>query len=188
MRLGFISEKFESAGLGPATISHVADDPGGKSYGIYQLSKKTLWDYVQQAPFNFKASLFTMEFDKEWLAIAEKYTGEFALDQHLFITKRLYLPNIIFARSLGYDTWSRRIQESVYSIAVQHGGASQIIKAAFVANASVEAQVELLYEKRWEYVKGLSLSERIKEVLQNRYQNELKAVMKIEESDYVCVQ
>lgn len=187
-RLGFISEQFESGGRGPGTISNVTDDPGGKSYGTYQLSKNTLWEYVRQAAFLFKGELFTTEFDREWYAVAEKYTIEFALDQHLFITKRLYLPRVVYARSLSYDTWSRRIQESVYSIAVQHGAATKIIKDAYVSNVSVEEQVEELYQKRWLYVRSLKLSPRIKEALKNRYVRELKAVMKISESDFGFVQ
>lgn len=184
MTLGFISERYESSGRGPGTISKPGKDPGGKSYGIYQLSRKTLWDYVQQSEFQFNNTLFTSEFDEEWIRITERYTIEFALDQRLFITKRLYLPCIIFARSLGYDTWSRKIQESVFSLAVQHGGADQIVKSAYAQGTSVDTQVGLLYAQRWAYVKNLGLSDQLKASLQNRYKHELTDVLNLWESTF----
>lgn len=183
MNLGYISEQFESGGLGPGAISNVPDDPGGKSYGIYQLSRLTFYQYVNQAPFKFEGQPFTEEFDRDWIATAKNYTEEFRLDQYLFITKKLYLPVVILARSLGYATNSRKIQEALYSIAVQHGGASKIITVAFSATAKVKEQVALLYKERLAYVKRLSLSDRLKLVLENRYECELAAVMCVAESN-----
>lgn len=185
MRLGFISERYESAGRGPGTISPFSDDPGGKSYGIYQFSESTLLSYVNQSQFEFKAKAFTDDFDSEWIGIANKYSAEFALDQHIFTTKRLYLPHIIGANIVGYSTWSRKIQEAVFSISVQHGGAAEIIKNGHSPDTvDVVEQVKGLYRKRWEYVKKLHLSDRLKNALQNRYQSELVAVLNIEELNY----
>jgi len=39
-RLGALSAEFESGGRGPGTVSSGKGDPGGVSYGIYQLSSK----------------------------------------------------------------------------------------------------------------------------------------------------
>lgn len=181
MKLGFISEKFESGGRGPGVISVPGDDPGGKSYGIYQLSKQTLWRYTQQSPFKFKAVLFTQAFDNEWVNTAQKYKDEFALDQYLFITQTIYLPNIIYAKSVGFVTSSRKVQEVVFSIAVQHGGAAQIVKDAFSSSMTVEHQIYKLYASRLKYVKSLGLSDSLKSKLFDRYKHELAEVLKIQE-------
>lgn len=188
MKLGFISARFESGGMGPGIISKAGDDPGGKSYGTYQLSKTTLLSYLAQSPFKFCAQAFTEEFDNEWRSFAEDYTLEFGLDQYLFITKKLYLPNILVARTIGYDTWSRRIQEAIYSTAVQHGAAEKLIRKAFVSNVSVAVQVDKLYATRSEYVRGLNLSDALRRALLKRYLAEQRAVMSIEECDYESVQ
>lgn len=179
MRLGFISERFESGNAGPGTISNSEGDPGGKSYGIYQLAKLTLMSYRAVAAFNFPGALYDATFDCAWTETAIDYPVEFALDQHLYITKKLYLPNILLAKSLGYYTASRKIQEAVFSIAVQHGKAAKIIKDAYVDNMDVDSQIRKLYEKRSEYVSGLSLSPALKQALQRRYQEEVCEVLNI---------
>src|SRR5580704_16014750 len=38
--IGKLSEKYESGGRGPATVSTGKGDPGGVSYGTYQLASK----------------------------------------------------------------------------------------------------------------------------------------------------
>jgi hypothetical protein len=40
-RIGAIAERFESGGRGPGTVSSGAGDPGGISYGTYQLASRT---------------------------------------------------------------------------------------------------------------------------------------------------
>jgi hypothetical protein len=40
VRLGQLSEKYESGGRGPATVSSGIGEPGGVSYGTYQLASK----------------------------------------------------------------------------------------------------------------------------------------------------
>lgn len=191
MRLGFISEKFESGGAGPGTISHVNDDPGGKSYGIYQMSGELLSEFTVAGLFDLTvATLKSNEFDKLWTKIAEKYTAEFLLDQHTFVTRRLYLANIVLAKSVDFATWSRKIQEAVFSIAVQHGGACRIIQSAKPLESEISdvaAQVKRLYLVRSEYVSNLSLPERLKKAVLNRYLRELDAVLNIEESMSVAV-
>jgi len=181
MKLGFVSEHFESGGFGPGIISHMADDPGGKSYGTYQLSKVTLLEYLRESSFKFYDSVvFSSTFDDEWLEIAKEYPNEFALDQHLYVTKKMYLPNILFAKSIGYNTGGRKIQESVFSIAVQHGKAKQIIKDAYVDNTDVDSQIRKLYEVRSAYVNALELTASLKQALLSRYEKELIMVLSIE--------
>lgn len=179
MRLGFISEQFESGNKGPGVISQPGEDPGGKSYGVYQLSRSTLLAYLKQDSFKFPSTPFSEEFDDEWMFTADMYDYEFALDQHLFITKTHFMPAIIYAGFLGYNTESTRIQEAVFSTSVQHAGVNTILKNAFASSASVDDQLIQLYQSRWLYVKALKLPDRIKIILQRRYTTELRAVRNI---------
>lgn len=182
MELGYISAQFESK-TDPGVISDNPNDPGGKSYGIYQLSKVMLFKYVKQSSFVIKGMISTVAFDAYWKKVANEYPVEFALDQHIFITKELYLPNAIYAKDLGYDTSSRKTQEMVFSIAVQHGGAKSILKMGYVEDAlSVEEQVEEVYKARLEYVLKLGLHPQILASLRNRYVVELAAVLAIQET------
>src|SRR4051812_387517 len=55
-RLGVLSAKFETGGRGPGTVSSGRGDPGGVSYGSYQMSSKrgVVGRFVNQADFPFK--------------------------------------------------------------------------------------------------------------------------------------
>lgn len=178
--LGFISAKYESGNLGIAAISNIPGDPGGKSYGKFQLSKTSLIDYINKSVFQF-SNLFTgtKEFDLQWLLICKLFPTEFELEQNMYITKTHFLPASIFAKDIGFNTKSRRIQESVFSIAVQHGGAKKIILNALSYDEADD--IERLYIARADYVRGLSLSEKLKDTLINRYQLELEDVQRMAE-------
>jgi len=178
MKLGDVAKHFESADAGPGSISSVADDPGGKSYGCYQLSKTTLSDYINKSDFQVRGSIGSEEFDKSWTGIAKEYPHEFELEQYLYILKYKYLPVVKFSKDVGYNTESRRIQEAIFSIAVQHGGARQIISKAYDPMlVSDEEVLSNLYHTRIEYVLGLTLSERLKTVLLKRYEAELLMIL-----------
>lgn len=183
MELGSISAQFES-NHDVAAISDNPNDPGGKSYGTYQLSKVMLFDYIKQTPFTLKGMISTDAFDSYWRKVACEYPIEFALDQRLFITKKLYLPNAIYAKDLGYDTDSRKIQEAIFSIAVQHGGVKTILKDGFVSSDDVHEVLGSLYHTRLHYVLSLGLSESLKTALKNRYIWELKALFDLQEEFY----
>lgn len=179
--LKFISRQFETNNAGPGTISKVSDDPGGKSYGVYQLSEDTLLEYLKVSVFKPTSEVFSRGFDLEWEKFARDNPTKFTLDQHVFIFKKLYTPNITLAGELGFSVDSRKIQEAIFSIAVQHGGAAKIIRYAVASGKSTDNQVRALYEARVKYVKDLNLTPRLKEALFARYMRELQAVLKIAE-------
>ncbi len=56
--LGKLSEKFETSGRGPGTVSGGQGDPGGRSYGSYQMTSKpnggTVKRFVSQPNFPFR--------------------------------------------------------------------------------------------------------------------------------------
>jgi LysM repeat protein len=56
--LGKLSEKFETSGRGPGTVSGGQGDPGGRSYGSYQMTSKpgggTVKRFVSEPDFPFR--------------------------------------------------------------------------------------------------------------------------------------
>lgn len=188
-QLGFIADKYESGEgkVNAGTIGNLRGDPGGKSYGVYQLSlnKGTLKRYVALTKYaaRFKGiPLGSKEFDIAWLSLADDDEAGFAFDQFMFIKRSHYLPAIEYARNQGFDISSRAIQEAIFSISVQHGGFKRVIALArhHKRGKSVEDQVNALYDARQEYVSGLSgLSADLKRAILNRYVRELTDVLEL---------
>ena len=143
--LGQTSEKYESGGRGPGVINNYANlnDPGGASYGMYQLAsflpkkmpngqsrreaKKTqLTEFIAQSRF---ASLFdgltpaTQAFDMVWKKVASDNPKAFAQDQHDFIKKNNYVVMLSKLKREGCDLsfYSAGVQDLVWSTAVQFG-------------------------------------------------------------------
>ncbi|MFN9550895.1 MAG: hypothetical protein ACK56Q_11515, partial [Pirellulaceae bacterium] len=74
--LGKLSEKYESGGRGPATVSSGVGDPGGVSYGTYQLASKIgrADEFVREFyPKEFDGLKGgTPEFTARWKRLAEE--------------------------------------------------------------------------------------------------------------------
>lgn len=183
--LGTVSAKYESGGLGPDTISDGHGDPGGKSYGIYQLSYKagTLQKYLRWDKTYgeiFRGETLTSEsFDSIWVGLALE-DPEFAVSQKQFIIETHYNPALRTAKLAGFATSHVAIQEAIFSISVQHGSYKTIIGNANYDRRgdNVKRQVEALYRSRIEYVTSLhSLTTRLKEILLDRYEREIEDVM-----------
>lgn len=140
--LGALSAKYETGGRGPGTVSTGAGDPGGVSYGSYQMASKmgTVQRFVAQAGFpwaaNFKnLSAGTAEFTAMWKKIAAEQRDAFQDAQHSYIKKTHYdllAAKIMTDDALDVNTRSHAVQDVVWSTAVQHGGATPIIHRACV--------------------------------------------------------
>lgn len=138
--LGGLSAKYETGGRGPGTVSTGSGDPGGVSYGSYQMATKmgTVTRFVTQAGFrwgsNFKNLVAgTAPFTAMWKKIAAEETEDFQAAQHAFIKKTHYdllVAKILSDESLDIDSRSRAVQDAVWSTAVQHGGATPIVHRA----------------------------------------------------------
>jgi LysM repeat protein len=138
--LGELSAKYETGGRGPGTVSTGAGDPGGVSYGSYQMATKmgTVARFVAQAGFqwanDFKGlAPGTAPFTACWKRIASAETAAFQSAQHAFIKKSHYdllAAKILSDDGLDVNTCSRALQDVVWSTAVQHGGASPIFHRA----------------------------------------------------------
>jgi hypothetical protein len=183
--LGFISGKYESRG-GVGTISTGKNDPGGKSYGIYQIASKTgtLASYVCQSDFkdNFKGvELASPDFDRIWKKLSTEKPVEFSKDQKRFIVRTHYKPAANVADGLGFDMTQDAVQEAIYSMSVQHGKYRTIITNAARSNPrAIKDQVEALYDARESYVRSLKgLPIVTKDAILNRFKSERKDVLKL---------
>jgi LysM repeat protein len=144
--LGTLSAKYETGGRGPGTVSTGAGDPGGVSYGSYQMATRmgTVTRFVTETGFpwltDFKnLTAGSAEFTACWKRIATSQTDAFQQCQHQFIKKTHYdllAAKILSDDGLDVNTRSRTLQDVVWSTAVQHGGATPIVHRA-LANVSV---------------------------------------------------
>lgn len=170
-RLGSLSERFESGGRGPGAVSGGQGDPGGVSYGIYQMASRTgtagAFMAAEGAAWaaEFSGAVPGSEaFSRIWRAIAEREPERFVLAQHAFIERTHYRPAVDRVRAqtgLDLDVRAEAVRDVAWSVAVQHGGAATILKAAVAqadGNASREdagydrALIEAIYAHRTAYV------------------------------------
>lgn len=201
-RLGALSELFESGGRGPGAVSSGTGDPGGVSYGIWQLSSRAgtaaafaaaegaRWhvDFAGAAPG-------TAAFSAAWKAIASREPSAFAEAQHRFIARTHYSPAVAeVARRTGIDLDGRHpaVRDATWSVAVQHGGAAAILTAAVAtADAALDRTdagydrrlVEAIYAERSAYVRrvaarsGGAVRRTLEAVVRSRYPAELAAAL-----------
>src|SRR5437868_5572367 len=87
--LGKLSEKYESGGRGPGTVSTGKGDPGGVSYGTYQLASKIgrADEFVKKHyPEEFKGLKGGGdEFTKKWKELVAKDPKALHTNEHAFI-------------------------------------------------------------------------------------------------------
>jgi murein DD-endopeptidase MepM/ murein hydrolase activator NlpD len=138
--LGALSAKYETGGRGPGTVSTGVGDPGGVSYGSYQMATKmgTVARFVAQAGFKWAKDFQglapgTAQFTAVWKRIAAEQTADFQHAQHSYIKATHYdllCAKILSENKVDINTRSRAVQDAVWSTAVQHGGATPIIGRA----------------------------------------------------------
>lgn len=170
-RLGALSERYECGNRGPGAVSNGRNDPGGVSYGLFQLASRAGTCAAFLAAEGKKwASRFgshtpgSDDFSAIWRKIAEADHDAFAQAQRDFIARTHYFPavNGIKAKTgLDLNACHPAVRDATWSTAVQHGGALRILNAA-VENADRQAQrgegsydralVEGIYAERSVYV------------------------------------
>lgn len=139
-KLGTLSAKFETGGRGPGTVSSGAGDPGGVSYGSYQMATKTgtVKRFVSQPDLPWRSRFAdltpgTAAFTEQWKQIAANETTAFQVAQHEFIKRThfdLLVVKIKAEDGLDVTSRSHTLQDVVWSTSVQHGGATPIIHRA----------------------------------------------------------
>ena len=138
--LGALSAKYETGGRGPGTVSTGKGDPGGVSYGSYQMASKmgTVTRFVTQQGFPWAKDFANLaagsaQFSSVWKRIAAEQTDAFQAAQHAFIKKTHYdllAAKVLTGDNLDVNSRSRALQDVVWSTAVQHGGATPIVHRA----------------------------------------------------------
>jgi len=143
--LGALSAKYETGGRGPGTVSTGKGDPGGVSYGSYQMASKmgVPQKFVAQNGFPWLTDFQNLvagsaEFTACWKRIAASDADAFQKCQHAYIKQTHYdllCAKILNDDQLDVNTRSRALQDVVWSTAVQHGGNTSMIHKA-LANVS----------------------------------------------------
>ena len=135
--LGKLSEKYESGGRGPGTVSTGKGDPGGVSYGTYQLASKVgrADAFVKKYYPKEFAGLAggTPEFTAKWKELAAKDSKALHANEHAYIKETHYDPQVKkLAKDLVLDVAKRSaaFRDVVWSVAVQHGPNTDVIVTA----------------------------------------------------------
>lgn len=195
--LGALSAKYETGGRGPGTVSSGKGDPGGVSYGSYQMASKmgVPQKFVAQSGFPWltdfqNLSAGSAEFTACWKRIAASDEDAFQKCQHEYIKKTHYdllAAKILNDDQLDVNTRSRALQDVVWSTAVQHGGNTSMVHKA-LANVSCartdaafdEQLIRAIYAERGRKKADGNLayfsrsSPNVQKGVANRFQNELK--------------
>lgn len=145
--LGALSERYETGGRGPGTVSSGAGDPGGVSYGSYQLAgnlgrpQQFLANEGRAWAAEFGgASPGSASFTATWKAIAAREPETFKAAQHAYIQRTHYdvqVAHVQAATGLDLSTRSAALKDVAWSTSVQHGPETNAIVKAM---AKVEAQ------------------------------------------------
>ena len=193
-RLGDLSMRYET-GFPPAeyrkaaaVVSHGRGDPGGKSYGAYQLASKMGMPqaFLQREGRRWAGEFRDMDptvpgpFERAWIAIAEREPDEFFAAQHDFIKRTRFdtvVSHVLRATSVDCEHRSAALADVTWSMAVQHGRAKFLIAECVrrvQANPRVQEPqfdrvlINALYDRREVYV----VSHPQKAGLLNRYRDE----------------
>lgn len=200
-KLGALSERYESGGRGPGTVSSGAGDPGGVSYGLYQLASKTgtaaAFLKAEGSPWSAElgGSPGSAAFSAAWKAIAAREPDRFGAAQHAFIERTHYRPvvaKVLETTGLNCDVRAQAVRDAVWSCGVQHGRAADIVADAVrAADAAAprtsagydRALVNAIYKRRSDYVRGLlatakgATAQTFRNILDDRYPDELRRAL-----------
>ncbi len=187
--LGDLVAKYESGNAGYDAIGNIPGDPGGASYGRYQLASKvgTLQAFLKASKYYTAFAGLkpgSLSFNDKWRALCK--TKEFCDAQFNFIKITHFDPVQKYWISHHDMAVDNAINEALWSMSVQHSysGSCRIIDAAeqhIPADYFTDDAITALYNARSAYVSGLSLPDKIKIALHNRYKNEMHDVLQIED-------
>ena len=138
--LGKLSAKFETGGRGCGTVSGGVGDPGGVSYGSYQLASKLgrpeqfLAAEGKKWAAEFGAAKSgTPAFSATWKAIAAREPAAFQEAQHAYIKRTHYdvqIAKILAETGQNLDSRSSAVRNAIWSTAVQHGPTTDVVVKA----------------------------------------------------------
>jgi LysM repeat protein len=187
---GGLCRSFESAGKSNA-YSNAKADPGGASWGSYQIAEGTMPSFLEYLRDANKNTDLTAEqkkvaakahgaflgkepdssaFKKEWNYIAKTDPNDFKALQHSFILDTHLTPVLKVAQNLGFEI-TPQTAEVFLSIGVQHGKFEEILQDAARSrdpkSSTTEQQIEALYASRREYVEQIK-EEKLEDVAESK--------------------
>lgn len=187
--LGDISAKYESGRHGYEAISHWSKDPGGASYGKYQLSLATgtLTAFLRESDYEkmFEGmEVGGREFDHKWVELARN-DPQFCDAQHNYIKRTKFEPISNHAYKELKFPKCEAVDELLWSISVQHGRWAVILQRARKKcdpqTMTHEEAIKRIMDERVLYVNNLkSLDNSIKAALNKRYRLELTDLLLME--------
>jgi YD repeat-containing protein len=205
IRLGNLSMKYETR-MAPSdyrkaagVVSSGKGDPGGISYGAYQLASNVgkVQDFLKNNGAPWASQFAGMDptvkgdFGKTWKNIAAEPTDDFFNAQHEYIEESNFDPVVQYLRKktgLDITTQPLAVQDAVWSASVQHGGARTFLRDAInsvqvnrTAPEYSEALLNEIYEKRIDYVNSVKkMDPATKSNLVNiRYPDELSRALQM---------
>lgn len=205
-RLGSLSEVFESGNRGPGTVSSGGNDPGGVSYGVYQLSSNagTLAAFMKAEGKKWAAEFGNAapggsQFSSTWKAIAAREPDEFREAQHAFIERTHYrkaVSAVLASKGIDLSVRHPAVCDATWSVSVQHGRAAEILATAVDvadgqgarADAGYDRHlIEAIYKTRIDYVLKIASNPNLKagerqqliSITQNRFPTERAACLKM---------
>ncbi len=160
--LGSLSIIWESGNKGSGTISKGKGDPGGVSYGIYQLSSRygSLREFLRTEGESYSEELKhltpgTSIFNSKWREIAYLDGNNFRKAQHHFVERKYYLPfkeRLKETLDLDIDNYSHVLKDVAWSTAVQHGPLNNVFKYALrstnINTITEEEIIQRVYNER----------------------------------------
>lgn len=181
-RLGALSERYECGDRGPGAVSTGQNDPGGVSYGLYQLSSRTgtCAAFMAAEGRRWRARFAdrmpgSEAFSQLWQDIAAEEPDAFAEAQRAFIERTHYRPAIEAVKTAtGFDLDRRPVAvcDAAWSTAVQHGGAACILIDATRQTLALTQEhdpdfdrrlIEAIYDARSAYVMKVAERPRVSE-------------------------
>lgn len=194
--LGSLSARWESGNRGPGTISKSQDDPGGVSYGTYQISTKHGYinDFLLNEGAQFCEDLIDMPpgtdtFNTKWKQIASENPTELHKAEHAFINRTHFNPIVNRLKNeldFHIENYSPVVRDAVWSTAVQHGPYTNVLKNAFgsvpISTLTEYQIIYAIYEERSKFLNGKMvyfprIKDRWKDHLLNRFREEKKEAL-----------
>ncbi len=149
-RLGNLSMKYETGCIpgqeakAAATVSGGVNDPGGRSYGAYQMtstasSGAVVLEFLKNEGAPWAKGFAGLDptaagaFGTEWKRIAAAEPDTFFTAQHKFIERTHYqrvIARVLKDSKVDLATAGDAVHDVVWSMSVQHGRAAKVIETA----------------------------------------------------------
>lgn len=174
--VGALSGRHETHNIrNPGAVSTGKDDPGGVSYGSYQLSGRLgmAKAFVESPEAKRWATKFhgltpeTAAFSAQWKRVAASDPDGLQAAQDAFIGRANYrraVDNVRKATGIDLSAQSNAVRQVTFSVAVQHGRADIVLRDAVrrldrrmkrTDAGYQKALIHAIYDRRTEYVAAL---------------------------------